>query len=103
MEGIALALAALTPLNVGLTILGGIIFGFIFRNAHIDRTSILIFLTFLTAFSIGRLVFIGVVSSTGSGLLGTILFIIYTIAAMITRRIFRRRKRYRVGHKEYKI
>lgn len=97
MEGILLALAALTPLHLLLAIFGGVVFGFAFKDFYIDARTIYLCLVFTIAFSVGRLVFVGVaVTATGTGLLGTFLFLIYVVSTIITRRILRRDKHFKL-------
>lgn len=93
MEGLLISLAALTPLNVALSIFGGLVFGFIYRNFYIDSRSIFLFILYISAFSLGRVLFVGVAGAAGGGLVGTILFLIYIGTTLLTRKFFRRNKR----------
>lgn len=94
MEGILVALAALTPLNVLMAILGGIIFGLAFRDYWLHAGTIYLCIVFVAMFSIGRLVFVGVAGASGAGLLGTILFLIYLVTTIIVRHFFGRKRPY---------
>lgn len=94
MEGILLALEALTPLNVLVSIFGGIIFGYLYKDIYIDARSIFIFIIYVLAFSLGRFIFVGIAGATGAGLVGTILFIIYVIATLLTRYFFKKKYKY---------
>jgi hypothetical protein len=91
MEAIILALGALTPLNVLMSIFGGAVFGYLYRNIYIDSRSIFIFTIYVLAFTLGRIVFVGVIGSTGAGLAGTILFVIYVLTTLLVRFIFKKR------------
>jgi len=90
MEGILAALALLTPLNVAMAVLGGIIFGYAFKDFYFHRRTIYLSIIWLVGFSLGRIIFVGVVGATGTGILGTLLFIVYLIATLITRKILTR-------------
>ena len=92
-EGVLISLQALTPLNIALAIFGGIVFGWAFRNYWFHQRTIYLCLLFVIAFSIGRTVFVAVAGATGAGLVGTILFGIYLVSTLITRRIANRGKK----------
>lgn len=93
-EGVLQSLEALTPLNIFLAIFGGIIFAFAFRNFWFHTRTIYLCVLFTTSFSIGRLLFVSVAGASGSGLVGTILFVIYLLSTLITRRILNRNKKH---------
>jgi len=92
MEGIIAALALLTPLNVFMAALGGVVFGFAFKDFYFHKRTIFLCILWIIGFSIGRILFVGVVGVTGTGILGTLLFLIYLSVTLITRKILTHRK-----------
>jgi hypothetical protein len=86
------ALALLTPLNILLSIFGGIVFGFAYKDIYIDHRSIFLFIIFVLAFTVGRILFVVTTVSSGAGIVGTVLFLLYCLSFIITRIFLRRNK-----------
>ena len=105
MEALLAALELLTPLNILTSIFGGAVFGFAYRNIYIDSQTIFLFMLYLLAFTLGRIIFVGVASAStgGAGLVGTFLFVIYVLSSYLTRKFFRRNIKVRIEDKEIKL
>jgi hypothetical protein len=69
----------------------GLIVGYFLKGIYIEKATLIFFIIVIAAFSIGRLIAVLFLEfpyqATGSGILGTIMFLIYFVAVLLGRRI----------------